>query len=54
MFPVYSDRFNVIAGAQLALVAAIGGGTHYHADDGESLIAIFEEIANNLPTILTE
>ena len=38
----------------MAEVAAIGGGTHYHADDGESLIAIFEEIANNLPTILTE
>ncbi len=35
-------------------VAAIGGGKHYHADNGEQLIAIFEEIANNLPTILTE
>lgn len=38
----------------MAQVAAIGGGTHYHADDGEALVAIFEEIANNLPTILTE
>lgn len=35
-------------------VAAIGGGKHYHAADGEELVAIFEEIANNLPTILTK
>ncbi|MCH2181155.1 MAG: VWA domain-containing protein [Mariniblastus sp.] len=40
--------------AAMAEVAAIGGGTHYHADEGEELVAIFEEIANNLPTILTE
>ncbi|QDT09856.1 vWA domain-containing protein [Planctomycetes bacterium K23_9] len=44
-------------GADQALmqqVAAIGGGKHYHAADGDQLIAIFEEIANNLPTILTK
>ena len=35
-------------------VAQLGGGRHYHADDGSELIEIFEEIANNLPTILTE
>ena len=35
-------------------VARIGHGRHYHADDGSALIEIFEEIANNLPTILTE
>ncbi len=35
-------------------VAATGFGRHYHADDGDGLIDIFEEIANNLPTILTE
>lgn len=35
-------------------VAAIGGGKHYHAATGEDLVRIFEEIANNLPTILTE
>lgn len=35
-------------------VAEVGGGSHYHADEGELLIRIFEEIANNLPTILTE
>ncbi len=34
-------------------VAAIGGGRAYHAEDGAALIRIFEEIANNLPTILT-
>ena len=35
-------------------VAAAGHGRHYHANDGEKLVEIFEEIANNLPTILTE
>lgn len=35
-------------------VAQIGGGNHYHADEGDALVQIFEEIANNLPTILTE
>ena len=35
-------------------VAQIGGGKHYHADNGAELVAIFEEIANNLPTILTK
>ncbi len=35
-------------------VATIGGGKHYHADDGNELVEIFEEIANNLPTILTK
>jgi hypothetical protein len=34
-------------------VAAIGGGRAYHAEDGTALVSIFEEIANNLPTILT-
>lgn len=35
-------------------VAKEGGGKAYHADTGEVLVEIFEEIANNLPTILTE
>ena len=35
-------------------VARIGGGKHYHADTGNELVEIFEEIANNLPTILSE
>ena len=35
-------------------VADIGGGEHYHANTGAELQAIFEEIANNLPTIMTQ
>lgn len=35
-------------------VAQSGGGKHYHTDEGLELVEIFEEIANNLPTILTE
>ncbi len=35
-------------------VASAGGGKHYHAATGDQLVAIFEEIANNLPTILTK
>ncbi len=38
----------------MATVANIGGGRHYHANDTSGLVAIFEEIANNLPTIITE
>ncbi|MEM1228747.1 MAG: vWA domain-containing protein [Planctomycetota bacterium] len=34
-------------------VASIGQGKHYHADSGSQLVSAFEEIANNLPTILT-
>jgi hypothetical protein len=35
-------------------VAAAGGGKHYHAEDTAELADIFREIANNLPTIITE
>ena len=35
-------------------VAAAGGGRNFHDDDGSNLVPIFEEIANTLPTILTE
>lgn len=38
----------------MSAVAEAGYGRHYHADEGDALISIFEEIANNLPTILTE
>ncbi len=44
-------------GADQALmqqVASIGGGKHYHAATGDQLVSIFQEIANNLPTILTK
>jgi Mg-chelatase subunit ChlD len=39
---------------QMAQAAQIGGGKHYHTNEGAELVSIFEEIANNLPTILTE
>ena len=35
-------------------VADIGGGEHFHAADGDELQDAFEEIANNLPTIVTQ
>lgn len=31
-----------------------GGGQYWHASDAASLVAAFEEIANNLPTLITE
>lgn len=34
--------------------ARVGGGRHWHASTTASLIAAFEEIANNLPTLITE
>lgn len=38
----------------MSTVAETGGGRHYHADTGDELVEIFEEIANNLPTILSQ
>lgn len=35
-------------------VAKAGGGKHWHADDQGQLIEVFREVANNLPTLLTE
>ncbi len=35
-------------------VAAAGGGSHWHANDHDELVHVFEEVANNLPTLLTE
>ena len=35
-------------------VAAIGGGRHYHADNGSELRAVYREIALTLSTMLTE
>ena len=40
--------------SHMRTVAELGGGQHWHADNQESLIAVFEEVANNLPTLLTE
>ncbi|MEC8554764.1 MAG: VWA domain-containing protein [Planctomycetota bacterium] len=39
---------------RMQAVAEIGGGLHYHADTGAELIEVFREIANNLPTIITQ
>jgi len=38
----------------MADVSEFGRGKHYHTDSGSALSRIFEEIANNLPTILTQ
>jgi len=40
--------------ARMQAVANIGGGSHYHAATGQQLVEVFEEIANNLPTIMTK
>lgn len=40
--------------SRMQAVAAIGGGTHFHAADGDELVEVFEEIANNLPTLVTK
>ena len=37
-----------------ARVAQTGNGRHYHADDLNDLVDIFREIANNLPTVITQ
>jgi len=35
-------------------VAEAGNGEHWHADDQASLLQVFEDVANNLPTLITE
>ena len=35
-------------------IATAGGGRNFHDNDGSNLVPIFQEIANTLPTILTE
>jgi len=50
------DAVTVSDGADQSLmegIAELGGGDHYHADNEAELVTIFEEIANNLPTIIT-
>lgn len=45
------------AGANQTLmkeVARVGGGKHWHADDQDELVHVFEEVANNLPTLITK
>ncbi len=40
--------------ATMSEVARIGGGQHYHAETEDQLVDVFREIANNLPTIITD
>lgn len=39
--------------AAMRRVAENGGGRHWHADDEDSLVDVFREVARNLPTLLT-
>lgn len=39
---------------EMAAVAEIGNGIHYHANDGEALIDVFREIAKSFSTVITE
>lgn len=39
--------------ASMIRVAENGGGRHWHADDEDSLVSVFREVARNLPTLLT-
>jgi Flp pilus assembly protein TadG len=40
--------------ALMQQLAELGGGSHYHAATGEELNEVFEQIANNLPTVITQ
>ncbi len=40
--------------SQMEQVALIGGGVHRHANDGDQLREIFEEIASSFATVITE
>lgn len=52
---IHTVTFGDEADRQLmAEVAEIGNGRAYLANDGAELTAVFEEIANNLPTIITQ
>lgn len=50
----FSTSVSSAGRAEMQEVARIGSGKYYHANTGEELEDIFREIANNLPTILTE
>ncbi len=52
---VYTVTFAAEADqASMRNVAAAGGGRHYHATDLATLTGAFEEIARNLPVLITE
>ncbi len=52
---VYTVTFSMEADqARMQDVAAVGSGRHYHATDAKSLKKAFQDIARNLPVLLTE
>ena len=52
---VHTITFSVGANQNhMDAVADNGGGSHWHADDQASLLQVFEDVANNLPTLVTE
>jgi hypothetical protein len=52
---VFTVTFSMEADqARMQQVAAIGNGKHYHAKDGNDLKQVFKDIANALPTMLTQ
>ena len=40
--------------SEMKEIAEIGGGEHYHANDGDELAEVFEEIARSFSTVITE
>ena len=51
---VFSITFSAEANqATMQQVATTGAGKHYHAATGSDLVAVFQEIARSLPTLLT-
>ena len=52
---IYTVTFSQEADqTEMRRVATRGGGQHFHADTGQALIDAFQEIAQSLPTLLTQ
>jgi len=50
----FSESVSATSRLEMQNVADVGGGRYYHANNGEDLVTIFREIANNLPTLITD
>lgn len=50
----FSESVSESSRREMQEVANRGGGRYYHASNGEDLVVIFREIANNLPTLITD
>lgn len=50
----FSESVSNSSRLEMQRVAEQGGGEYYHASNGEDLVEIFREIANNLPTLITD